>query len=133
MPVLSGLFRARFADESSAQMFADAREALAYWHGRQARLAWHRRAARAEARDHVARWHEHLVRAQLQRVGLEPSHPLAPLVGALALPRREQARRVTAVMLHTRPARLVRRMVVVVTAASIAVVALAVVAIVHLV
>lgn len=104
------------------QSLDDAREALEFWRRRQDRLGWHRRAARAEARDHIARWHEHIVSAQLQRFGLDRSHALAPLVGVLALPRREQARRLTAAVMRTGPARTVRRLVV--TTAVLAVAAI---------
>ena len=113
------------ADRAAAdQSLADAREALAFWQRRCGRLAWHRRAARAEARDHIDRWHEHIVTAQLERFGLARTHPLAPLVGSLALPPREQVRRLTRLVLRTRPARYVRRLLVVTAVLCVAAVVL---------
>ena len=114
------------------QDVADAREALAFWQGRQARLAWHRRAARREARDHIARWHEHLHNAQLRRFGLDRSHPAAPIVGWLALPRGEQARRVGSMLMRTGPVRRVQRVLVICAVAGAGVVALAVLGAAHL-
>jgi len=115
------------------QDIADAREALAFWHRRQQRLAWHRRAARREARDHIARWHGHLSDAQLRRLRMEPSHPLAPVVGWLVLPRGEQARRVGALLMRTSPARRVWRLLVIVAAGTAVMLALMIAATVHLV
>jgi hypothetical protein len=129
MPLLqrvSSLFD-RLDDRSADETLADAREALAYWRRREAGLAWHQRAARAEARDHIARWHEHVERAQLERWGLDRHHVLAPFVGALGLPGRERARRVATLALATGLARRLRRLVVmatVVTAAAFLAVAL---------
>ncbi len=114
------------------QDLADAREALAFWQQRQARLAWHRRAARREARDHIARWHEHLHDAQLRRFGLDRSHPLAPIVGWLALPLGEQARRAGSALLRTGPVRRVWRLLVVAAALGGMVLALAVMGTAHL-
>src|SRR5262249_14359880 len=111
------------------QDVADAREALAFWHGRHARLAWHRRAARREARDHIARWHGHLHDAQLRRFGLDDAHPMAPVVGWLALPRGEQARRVGSMLMRTRAVRRVQRLLVVSAAAIAGLFALAAVGI----
>ncbi len=114
------------------QDIADAREALRFWHGRSDGLAWHRRAARREARDHIARWHEHLEAAQLRRFGIERSHPLAPLIGALALPRREQARRVGALLMRTGPVRRVWRLMVAVALVTAVVLVLAAASAAHL-
>ncbi len=110
----------------------DAREALAFWQRRQARLAWHRRAERREARDHIARWHEHLHDAQLRRFGLDRSHPLAPVVGWLALPLGEQARRAGSALLRTGPARRMWRLLVVSATVGAILLALAVLGTAHL-
>jgi hypothetical protein len=106
------------APGSHDQDVTDAREALAFWQRRQANLAWHRRAARREAREHIARWHGHLRNAQLERFGIAPTHPLAPFVGWLALPRGAQARGVGALLMRTPVARRAWRLLVIVAAVT---------------
>ncbi len=117
MPVLQRVSSLldRLDDRSADDTLRDAREALAYWRRRESKLAWHQRAARAEARDHIARWHGHVQRAQLERFGLAPHHPLAPLVGALGLPGRELVQRVGTLASATSPVRWLRRILVAAT------------------
>lgn len=72
---------------------ADARESYAYWRSRRAQLPWHRRAARREARTLAARWRARLVRAHLDRLGLDATAiVVAPLIGVLARTRGDHAR-----------------------------------------
>jgi hypothetical protein len=111
----------------------DAREALAFWQRRQAKLAWHRRADRREARDHITRWHGHIRDAQLRRFGMRPTHPLAPFVGWLALPRSEQARRAGALLMRTPVARRAWRFLVIVAAVTAIVLTLMVASAIHVI
>jgi hypothetical protein len=114
---------------------AEAREALAYWRARQSRLPWHRLAARAEARTMARRWHARLLRAHLERWRLGfLQRALAPL---LAMPElgADRAHDV-ALMAFPRVARRARRLLLAVAVAFaitvLAVWALIVAALIHL-
>src|SRR4051794_4723987 len=99
---------------------ADEREALAYWRRREAALPWHRRAARAEGREMAMRSRRRLLSAHLARRGLSHSGLLAPVVTAMALPRRAQARRLISLALRTGLGRRLRLMAATVAVAAVA-------------
>lgn len=83
---------------------AEARDALRYWRTRGSRLPWYRWEARREAGAMASRWRERLLRARLERWGLQA---LAPALTPLARARGNLAR--SAVRWLVRPQGLARR------------------------